>query len=322
MQVSFVIPLFNCLAHTQACLRTLQATLPAGLAHEIIFVDDCSTDGTREWLARLPRTFRPVLNQQNLGFAGACNRGAAHAAGDVLFFLNNDLVFLPGWLEPMLAVFTRFRDAGLVGNVQRNASTGAIDHAGVSFNFKGKPEHDTSRPLAARWRGYRRVPAVTGACLALRRDLWKSLGGFDELFCNGGEDVDLALRARSAGYQNYVSLRSEVLHHVSASVGRKLRDEQNSYRLFSRWRSEIAKLSAREWSRHHLATEWHGSRDPSGYRSALSALMLETGITRTPAASTLAGVEIALETEFQRWRELLEGAAPRPAPQTGRTDPI
>lgn len=48
MQVSFIIPLYNCLAHTRECLRTLQATLPPGLDHEIISVDDGSTDGTRE----------------------------------------------------------------------------------------------------------------------------------------------------------------------------------------------------------------------------------------------------------------------------------
>ena len=150
MQVSFIIPLYNCLAHTRECLRTLHASLPAGLAHEIIFVDDGSTDGTREWLRTLPAPCRVILNDKNLGFAGACNRGAAAATGDLLFFLNNDLVLLPHWFEPMRAVFVRHSDAALVGNVQRNAATDAVDHAGVFFNHQGKPEHLRSLPLTSR----------------------------------------------------------------------------------------------------------------------------------------------------------------------------
>src|SRR5882762_7486457 len=125
MKVSFIIPLYNCLSLTQAMLASLRATLPPGLEGEIILADDGSTDGTRAWLKNLPSPCRVILNERNLGFAGACNRGAAAATGEFLFFLNNDLVLLPHWLEPMLAAFDRFPAAGLVGNIQLNAATGA-----------------------------------------------------------------------------------------------------------------------------------------------------------------------------------------------------
>ena len=322
MQVSFIIPLFNCLAHTRECLRTLQATLPAGLEHEIVFVDDGSTDGTREWLATLPRPCRAILNERNLGFAGACNRGAANAAGEFLFFVNNDLVFLSGWFEPMRDAFARFADAGLVGNIQRSVATGAIDHVGVRFDAKGKPEHDTTRPLLARLNGYRRVPAVTGACFAIRRTVWQELGAFDDGFRNGGEDVDLALRALTSGRSNYVALRSIVRHHVSASTGRKLRDEENSFRLARRWRAQIAQLSAREWSRAYLATQWHGSRDATDYPLAAEALALALGLKSAAGPAVLAGVQAALEREFVRWRELLDGETAPPVSFTGRTDEV
>ena len=98
MQVSFVVPLFNCLPLTQAMVASLQRTIPAGLEHEIILVDDGSTDGTRAWLDGLSSPFRTVLNARNLGFAGANNRGAALARGEYLFLLNNDLVLTPGWI--------------------------------------------------------------------------------------------------------------------------------------------------------------------------------------------------------------------------------
>ena len=238
MKVSFIIPLYNCLHLTQAMLASLRETLPPGLAGEIILVDDGSTDGTRAWLKNLPASCRTILNDRNLGFAGACNRGAAAATGEFLFFLNNDLVLLPHWLEPMLSVFDRFPTAGLVGNVQLNAATGTVDHAGIFFNHQGKPAHRTDLPVSTRWLGwpaYRAVGALTGACFGLRRATWRQLGGFDEGFINGSEDIDLALRASTAGLHHYVALRSVVRHHISSSTGRNLRNEQNTCRLVQRW---------------------------------------------------------------------------------------
>ncbi len=345
MQVSCIIPLYNCLAYTRECLRTLQATLPAGLDHEIIFVDDGSTDGTREWLAGLSQSAvsrsnppavsrsnlpavspsnppavslsnpsqpsascRVILNEKNLGFAGACNRGATVARGELLFFLNSDLVLLPGWFEPMRAAFDRYEDAALVGNVQLDAVTRARDHTGLRFNHKAKPEHDTGRPWLARLSGFRRVPALTGACFAIRRPLWQSLGGFDEGFHNGGEDVDLCLRAQAAGHSNYVALRSVVLHHVSASPGRKLRDEANSRRLMLRWHHDLIPLAARAWSGHFIATHWDQS---FVYDDALGrgALYYWLGVLTEPPAGVQEGVKTAIEQELTRWSQLLPTAS-------------
>jgi GT2 family glycosyltransferase len=310
MQVSFVIPLHNCLALTQACLRTLQATLPAGLSHEIILVDDASTDGTRAWLGSLATPCRVILNERNLGFAGACNRGAAAAQGELIFFLNNDLVLQPGWFEPMRAAFARFADAALVGNVQLAAATGAVDHAGMYFNHQGKAAHDTTLPWRARLTGYRSVPALTGACVAIRQADWRALGGFDDGYVNGGEDVDLCLRALAAGRRNYVALRSVVRHHVSQSEGRKRRDEENSRRLTLQWRSLLVTLATRDWCRHYLETEWHGAHDPEEYGAAFVALLHSLGWRSQSAAWARLGVQRSIEVELARWRELLDGAPP------------
>ena len=90
-----------------------------------------------------------------------------------------------------------------------------------------KPAHRTDLPCTTRWLGwpaYRRVDALTGACFGLRRTVWQQLGGFDEGFLNGSEDIDLALRATAAGFTHYIALRSVVRHHISASAGRNLRN--------------------------------------------------------------------------------------------------
>jgi GT2 family glycosyltransferase len=305
MRVSFIIPLYNCLAHTRECVRTLQASLPLNLSHEIILVDDGSTDGTREWLATLAAPFHVILNERNRGYAAANNRAAALARGDLLVFLNNDLILAPRWLEPMLAVHRRLPSPGLVGNVQVNARTGALDHAGIFFNAKGKPEHDRHFPLpAALFCGYRPVPALTGACFLVAASLWRELRGFDDNYLNGGEDIDLCFRAGLAGRTNAVALRSRVRHHVSASPGRKLRDEENSRRLTLRWRQEITRLAAPAWCRQYLTKEWGLARDPSDHALALGALAYLLRLRRRPPLLVSRGVESALQAEIARWQHL------------------
>jgi GT2 family glycosyltransferase len=303
MQVSFIIPLYNCLPLTEAMLASLRATVPPGLAHEVIFVDDGSTDGTRAWLAGLAAPCRFLLNEKNLGFAATCNRGAAAATGEFLFFLNNDLLLLPGWLEPMLAAFPRFPRAGLVGNVQLNFASGAADHTGIVFNRRGKPEHDTARGVGLN--SYRPVTALTGACFAVRRATWERLGGFDEIFVNGCEDVDLCFRARQQGLANYVARRSVVRHHISASAGRKMRDEQNTARLVQRWRHAIARHAARDWCRYHLSLHWEEPRDYPDPALARDCFLYLCRLLVLPTARILLGVHLAIEAEVDRWKKIL-----------------
>ena len=314
MQVSFVIPLLNNLALTRACVESLQATLPRGLAHEIILVDDGSTDDTRAWLATLAPPFRVVLNERNLGYAIANNRAVAIAHGKYLALLNNDLVLLPRWLERMLGAHRSLGErAGLVGNVQLDARSGAVDHTGIVINHQGKPVHD--RALPSRFSRFfttvRRVPAVTGACALIERALWQQLGAFDEAYVNGGEDVDLCFRARAAGRVNAVALTSVVRHHISSSVGRKLRDEENSYRLARRWHREFvaaATGSLRDWCRaYHEQT----LRDPRDADRVLArrAWLYARRLSRTPPPEAVAALNAALDEEFARWAKMF-GAAP------------
>jgi GT2 family glycosyltransferase len=307
VQVSFIIPLYNCLALTQAMLASLQATLPRELTYEIIFVDDGSTDGTRAWLESLAAPCRVVLNERNFGYAVANNRGAAVATGELLALLNNDLVLKPGWLEPMLATHrTLGAQAGLVGNVQLDVRTGAIDHAGIFFNHKGKPEHarELPAPFTRFFRPFQRVEAVTGACVLIARSLWTQLGGFDEGYINGCEDVDLALRASTAGRINAVTWRSVVHHHVSSSPGRKRRDEENTHRFTLRWREELVRRAARHWCWHYYET---CSLDPREREFALAwrIWMHALGITSSPPPEALAGTEAAIAAELARWETIL-----------------
>lgn len=312
MRVSFIIPLYNCLPLTQAMLDSLQATLPADLAHEIIFVDDGSTDGTREWLATLTSPpFRVVLNERNLGYAAANNRAAALARGEFLALLNNDLVLQPRWLEPLLAAHATLGPrAGVLGNVQLDARTGAIDHAGIVIGVQGKPLHlrELPPPADRLARDLWTPPALTGACLLIERALWRQLGGFDEAFMNGGEDIDLCFRARAAGRVNAVALDSVVRHHVSSSPGRKAHDEQNSFRLAKRWHNDFiaaADYGLRTWCRDYLARAFAMPRCAE-YQLTLVTCAYLARVRRRPPREAVAALEENLAREFARWEAMFK----------------
>jgi GT2 family glycosyltransferase len=288
-------------------LASLQATIPSGISHEIILVDDGSTDGTREWLAGLGEPFRVILNERNLGFAAATNRGAAAARGGIFALLNNDLIFQRGWLRPMLNALTFLgRRAGLVGNVQLNAATREVDHAGVWVTLKGKVEHDRREPRLASliFHPAPQAFAVTGACVLVRADAWRRLGGFDEAFMNGCEDVDLCLRARKEGLKNVVALRSRVLHRVSSSPGRRLRDEENARRLVLRWRDELAVGASRLWTWEHFRGIVPEPRDFADTDEAMHMALYLAHLSSRPPPAAIAAMNAAIDVELARWQEM------------------
>jgi GT2 family glycosyltransferase len=305
--VSVITPLFNCLERTRAMVESLRGSMPPGVSHEIILVDDGSTDGTREWLATLGEPFRVVLNPGNLGFGAATNRGAAAARGEILALLNNDLVLGEGWLWPMLEGLEALgARAGLVGNVQLDAATLEVDHAGIRINLKGKPEHERRRAglLSRLLRPVRRKVAVTGACVLVSSETWRRLGGFDEAFVNGCEDVDLCLRALDVGLVNAVAMRSVVLHHVSSSPGRKIRDEENTRRLFLRWRQWLAYLGSRDWTWDHFGRLIQDPRDFPDPIEAWRMAFFMTRIRLEPPQTALEGMKAAIDGELARWQRM------------------
>ncbi len=260
MEVTLIIPVFNCLSLTQACVAAVEATLGTRGEWEGIIVDDASTDDTPAWLATLsaPR-WRVVTQPANRGYAAANNAAATQARGRFLVLLNNDTVPRPGWLEQMIEVHAAAPAAGIVGNVQFEARTGRLDHAGVMFDSEGRPFHVGKAAKRAPRGDWAEWPAVTAACCLMERTLFERLGGFDEAFRNGCEDVDICLRASEAGRRHYVAHRSVVLHHVSSSPGRRDHDAANLALLLDRWQDRVrerAKAWPSSWRRaEHLEKE-------------------------------------------------------------------
>ncbi|MGI8857787.1 MAG: glycosyltransferase family 2 protein [Thermomicrobiales bacterium] len=237
---SIIIPVYNRLLFTTICVRSLIAVADHWDECEVILVDNGSTDGTAAFLATLGPPFRVISNAQNLGFARACNQGAAAARGDYLIFLNNDTVPQPGWLAALAAAMARQVAPAVVGG-RLLFPDDTIQHAGLGFNARHEPVHlfyGEAADSAARQS--RAVPAVTGACLMVGRERFLTAGGFDEGYMNGFEDLDFCCRVREAGGAVWYEAGSIAYHFESASDGRYRSDVANAERFQERWGDWLA----------------------------------------------------------------------------------
>jgi GT2 family glycosyltransferase len=233
-QVSIIIPTRDRIDLLRLCLHALQANTPT--IYEVVVVDDGSPAGTASLLENVVGV-RKMRLPVNVGFAQACNAGAAGARGCRLLFLNDDTVPLAGWLEPMIAALQQDTRVGIVGSRLLYPRLGVVQHAGVEMDPTGQPFHayrlePSERPEVNE---DRILPAVTGACLLIRRELFERLRGFDATFTNGYEDIDLCLRARETGALTLYCSRSILLHYESASEGRMEGDLGNNRLFLSRW---------------------------------------------------------------------------------------
>jgi len=226
---------------------------------ELIIVDDASTDGTAEYMKSVKGGPIVLKNKENRGFAKSNNRAAHRATGDYLVFLNNDLELSPNWLEPLIELHESEENVGAVGNIQRNFETGLVDHAGIFFDLKGMPTHAWKNRKRLPPNAYRERNAITAACMSVKRSLFLELGGFDEAYRNGMEDVDLCARMREKGYRLLVSHRSIIRHHISRSPGRHRFNDENSELFRRRWSRYTAGFGAQEWPAeyfHRYARYW------------------------------------------------------------------
>ena len=226
--------------YSERCLASLDAALGSrlGAEFELVLVDNASPDDTADLFATWADRARLVSLDPNRNFAGGANAGAAVARGRVLVFLNNDTEVGAGAIEALVAEALR-PAVGAVG-VRLTYPDGRIQHGGFGWRKSGRshvPFHlfhyeDGALPTA---RASFDTRAVTGACVAVPRELFAAVGGFDEHYVNGYEDVDLCLRLRAAGTRVRYRGDVEIVHHEGVTAGATYHSEGNAERFAARW---------------------------------------------------------------------------------------
>jgi len=226
---SIVIPVFNHAGHTLDCLRALAAH-PPRTPCEIIVVDDGSTDQTGPWLSQITglRYHRRAING---GFIAACNDGAAIAGGELLIFLNNDTIPQPGWLDALCDTFTLHPQAGLVGaqllypDGRLQEAGGVVFADGSAWNYGRFESPDDPRYASVRDADY-----CSGAALAIPRELFAGIGGFDRRYAPAYyEDTDLAFAVRERGLRTIYQPFSRVVHDEGTTSGTDTQSGIKSY---------------------------------------------------------------------------------------------
>jgi GT2 family glycosyltransferase len=275
-EISFIVPVYNCVGLTRDCLDSLVSTVEEVVEYEILVIDDCSEEvDLGSFLNSLTVPFRVVRNEMNRGFAYSCNLGVSLARGEQICFLNNDLVLTENWLNPMRSLLARVKNIGAVGNVQMNPSNKLVDHAGVFFDLEGMPTHAHKNRKFPPRGPFRERSAVTAACLLMNKAVFEEMGGFSEDYRNGMEDIDLCVRLKIAGYTLLVSHESIIQHHVSQSPGRHQNNDENSALFKKRWSQTTAVWGRDEWAMEYLrryARFWWRLNFKQGFKAVIMVL--------------------------------------------------
>ena len=209
---------------------------------EVIVADNASEDGSREILATEFPEVRTILLDRNYGFTGGYNRAlkalsddaaaAAHQGGrkgggfDLYVLMNSDIEVTENWLRPLADRMKSRPDCGACGPKLRSwyrrgafeyagAAGGLIDRYGYPFcrgRVPGKVETDSGQydsPADVLW--------VSGACLAVRAEVWNALGGFDDRFFAHMEEIDLCWRMQLEGWR-VTAVPESVVYHLGGGT--------------------------------------------------------------------------------------------------------
>lgn len=264
-RVSVVIPTWNDSAMTLRAVETVLRNTP-GVDVEVVVVDNGSRSDVAMTLgAGLlgdPR-LRLVRLPRNLNFAIGCNVGFARSTGEHVLFLNNDTEPRPGWWEPLVAHLADERVLGVQplllypdDTIQTAGTVFPVDHAIPCHYLVGHPMEDAAKISDPRF------TAVTAAALLMRASDVARLRGFDTIFVNGAEDVDLCLRAGELREGHFVvETASRVTHHEGKTAGRMTQVMENRVHLLGRWRGRLPLADRQRWTEAGFAIAHVGGED-------------------------------------------------------------
>ena len=163
---------------------------------------------------------RVVTAERNRGFAATVNRGVAAGSAPVVVLLNNDVAVRPDFLGHVSATLARDDRVGAVAPTLARPDNRTIDSVGLAADptLAGFPRQ-AGRPLDEAQLDRPRLAGPSGGAAAYRRAAWDEVGGLDEELFFYGEDLDLALRLRAAGWETAAAPSAVGVHLGSATIG-------------------------------------------------------------------------------------------------------
>jgi len=225
--ISIIIINYNGLQYTKDCIESL-FQFRSSKSFEVIVVDNNSTDGSQ---TELPILFPEIIFlslPENKGFGAANNIGAKKAKGELLFFVNNDTLFIDETIEKLAKFFSEQNDCGIISPKLMNGdrtfqlSFGKYPSIAVEldakriskdYSLQEKEEIVSNEPTQKDW--------VTGAAIMIKRDLFEAIGGFDERFFMYFEDIDLCRMIDKRGFKSFYIPSVSLVHLGGKSYGQK-----------------------------------------------------------------------------------------------------
>jgi len=217
--VDVVIVAYNRYDLTESCLRHLAAQTRD---HQVIVVENGSTDDTRARLSAEWPELQVIPIDVNSAFSVACNAGVAAGTAEWIVLLNNDVDCRPDFVERAVAPLENDPALGSVATLCLRPGEALIDSVGLTVDatLAAFPRHQ-GRPAAEADRPEPVLAGPTGTAAAYRRAAWEALDGLDERIFAYGEDLDLTLRLRAAGWGSVAATGAIGVHLGSATHGHR-----------------------------------------------------------------------------------------------------
>ena len=222
---SIIIVSWNALEHLKNYLPSVAATDYPN--YEIILADNASADGSKAWVREHYPEVKIAEFDENYGYCGGNNRAVPHAEGDILLFLNNDVRVEPDWLQALAQCFQKDKNIAaaqpkMLSDEQpeyfeyAGAAGGFLDQFGYPF-CRGRI-FDTLEKDEGQYDVESDIFWASGAALAIRKERFQQMGGFDEDFEFHMEEIDLCWQLWNAGYRVRYCPRSTVYHLGGGSM--------------------------------------------------------------------------------------------------------
>lgn len=232
MQLSVIIVNYNVRHFLEQCLYSVQKAV-SNIAAQVIVIDNNSSDNSVGYLKPFFPSICFFSNDQNLGFARACNQGLAMAKGKYILFLNPDTIVPEDCFEKCISFLESNADAGAVGIKMLDGRGNFLKESKRSFPapltslyklFGLSKLFPGSKVFSKYHLGYldknknHEVDVLAGAFLMVKKEVIEKTGSFDETYFMYGEDIDLSYRIQQAGYKNYYFSESSIIHFKGEST--------------------------------------------------------------------------------------------------------